>query len=344
MIMSDQHNIQSNQQPWWNRSLFGKHTLREKFLSFFHKEPIIDGDIFVHDLNIRKLEEVTPSIIELDQEKFGDPEFILLLNIRSAFEQEEGENRNLGKSSEMLKAAIEAKDIFLMIEQIEFQHYSFAQQEFYQRIFQLLEQSITIKEDRKAIEKYQTYFSEQVEVLAQRAMEELTTEEGKTAIKSYAKQLYILASEHEVGLRLFYLFKLYELQDFSILQKISNLVPNLKRQDLHNLQRISLEVKRHYNLFIKLRKIIGIPSEQNNFETYTKMMQYIALLEKHKHSYGQFKRLIELLQVWLKFYEPVNILRDQYPSVSYRLPRTFRQKVPGLAVYRKYQSWLILSR
>jgi len=339
-----QYKLDNVQKPWWSRPLFGQHTLREKLLTFFKKkESISDGDVFLHDRSLRKLEQITPAINRLDDEKFSKPEFILLLNISASFFQEKGKYKNLRKSSNMLKSAIEAKDIFLKIEQVEFQYYSFAQQDFYQAVFKLLEEYMAIKEEETAVKEYQNELKEKVQTLAQKTIQCLTTEEGISAINSYEKQLQLLASEHEVGLYLLYQFKVYELEDFSILQRISDLVPQLKKKDLYDFKRILLEVKLHYNIFSKLRKIIQIPSEQDHPNTYAEMMRYIALVQKHKHSYLQFEQLLAQLQVWQESYETLKILRDQYPAQAYRLPKTFREKIPGFSTYQKYQPWLVLK-
>jgi len=322
------------QKPWWNRPLWGNQSMWERLTSVFIRETIPESNIFLHDRALAKLQKITPLIEGLYDEKFGQPEFILLLKIRAALNQSSGEYHGLKEKSEMLQAALEAKDSFLKVESTEFQYRSYSQQNFYQEIFKLLEslEQQTISEE----------FGQAVETLAERTVQNLKTKEGAQAIRAYSKELQNLSSRHRLALRLLYLFKRYQLADFSILQKISDLVLTFSKKELHHSKQIFIEIKLNYSIFEKLGTIIGITSQKNNPDTYTKIIRYIALMEKHKDSYSQFKRLLYHLKEWKKPYEHLATLRDEYPSKVYKIPKTFREKVPGIEMYERYQSSLSL--
>jgi len=327
--MELKHQETTENHPWWDRPLWGDHSFRETLIELLKKETIPEDIISVHDASIKKLERLAPKLVELDDKKFTEPEFVLLLNIHFSLETNKGEYAGLKESQEMMKAVLEAKDSFLRVDATEFQFRSFAQQQFYQDIFALLSQSLT-----------RIQLNQKLQILTEKTLQKLTTEEGIKAIKSYSKELNHLSLEHKLGLRLLYLFKQYDFAEFSILQEISNLVGQLIAEEKHNPKEILAIIKNQISVFEKLGKIIGIKPRQNNAETYMKMIQYIVLMEKHKSSYLRFKDLLSHLRKWQNSYNTVKRLRDEHPSKMYQLPKTFREKVPGLVSYEKYQSWL----
>ncbi|AFZ42854.1 hypothetical protein PCC7418_0629 [Halothece sp. PCC 7418] len=321
-------------QPWWNRPLWGNQSIWERLKGMFIREPIPESSIFLHDRALAQLKKIAPLIEGVNDAKFGHPEFILLLKMRASFNQGLGEYKGLKENSEMVKAALDAKDSFLTVEETEFQYRSYTQQNFYEEIFKLLDlfEKDLMQED----------FHQAVENLAEQTTQKLKTEEGVQAIQSYSKELQRLSSEHKLALRLLYLFKRYELTDFSILKKISELVSFFEKEELHDPKQVLIQIKVNYGIFEKLGEIIGITGKKNNPDTYTKIIQYIALMEKHKDSYSQFKRLLSYLKEWQDPYETVVTLREEYPAKVYKLPKTFREEIPGLSLYEKYKSSLIL--
>jgi len=321
------------QKTWWNRPLWGERSLMETITASLFKESVPENTIFLHDRALREISQIAPSIEGLHDEKFGSQEFILLLKIRSYFLKGVRGYEGLEESSQILKVALEAKDSFLKIEETEFQFRSSVQQKFYQGIFNLLSQNTT-----------QQQFQEETEFLAEKTVSKLTTEEGKNAIEAYSKELNTLASNHELGLKLLYLFKQSELADFSVLKKISDLVASFKKQELHNYKPILVEVKLNYELFEKLGNIIKVPEKKNNPDTYAKIIQYIALMNKHQHSYVQFEQLLSQLYNWETPYQTLKTLREEYHKTMYKQPKSFREKLPAIGLYHQYKPWLGLRR
>lgn len=285
--MTEQHS--NVQKPWWDSPLWGDNSFREKMITLFKREPIPDNSIFLHNRALTELENIAPSMEGLDEAKFGNPEFLLLLKIKSSFLKGTGEYTGLREPNEMVHAALEAKDSFLKIEETEFQFRSYNQQDYYAEVFKLLEQNMT-----------KVSFEQKVQVLAEETMQKLKTTEGIEAIRSYSQELKRLSYEHQLGLRLLYLFKRSRLADFSILQKISNLVTQFAKEDLHDSKQILVQVKLNYNMFEKLGEIVGLTGKQNHPEAYTKIVQHIALMEKYKESYIQFQRLLSYIKQWQK--------------------------------------------
>ncbi len=318
---------------WWNQPLWGEQTFLEKVTGVFWKEQIPESSIFLHNRALKEVEKMSPAIEGLHNEKFGSPEFVLLLQIRSSLLRGSKGYEGLEKSSKILKAAIDTKDSFLKIEEIEFQYRSFAQQQFYEEVFNLLGQ-------KQSKEKFQ----QQVKTLTDEIVSQLKTEEGKNAIQAYGKELIYLSSEHELALKLLYLFKQSELSDFSILRKTAELINQFKTKEIHNYKTLFVQVKVNYSLFEKLGKIIQLPDKKNNPDSYAKLIQYLALIEKHKKSYIQFKELLCQLEKWETSYEKLKTIRESYPVANYKRPKTFREKVPGLPLYQQYQPWLVITQ
>lgn len=167
----------------------------------------------------------------------------------------------------------------------------------------------------------------------------MRTEEGRTALQSYLKELYTL-SEHELGLKLLSLFKQYQLTDFSVLKTISDIVDSLEKKDLHDLKGLVVTVKVNYEVFEKLGQIIGVPRSKSEPNTYGKIIQYIGLTYKYQTSYSKFQELVVLLSEWQKHYQSVIGVRQEYPVGEYKQPKDFAQEIPGMNLYLKYKNYL----
>ncbi|MDR9402816.1 MAG: hypothetical protein RI580_05190, partial [Halothece sp. Uz-M2-17] len=194
--ISQQHsNVEPQQhsnveKPWWDSPLWGDYSFREKITTLFKREPIPDNSIFLHNRALTQLENIAPSMSGLDNAKFGHPEFLLLLKMRSSFLKGVGEYAGLYEANEMVHAALEAKDSFLKIEQTEFQFRSYNQQDYYEQVFKLLEQNMT-----------KVSFEQKIQILAENTIQKLKTTEGIEAINSYSQELKRLSYEHQLGLR-----------------------------------------------------------------------------------------------------------------------------------------------
>lgn len=326
-------NEQTSRLPWWNRPLWGNRSLWNKLTARFLKESVPESTVFLHDRALRELTQIAPRIEGLHDKKFGSPEFVLLLKLRSYLIRGIPGYEGLEESTEMLKAALEAKDSFLRIEETEFQFRSPAQQKLYQDIFDLLSQNLSQEE-----------FQRETTHLVESTIAKLKTEEGITAIRGYEKELNNLCLEHKIGLKLLYLFKQSDLVDFSVLRKISDIIDSFQKEELHNNKKVLVEVKLNYQLLEKVGEIIGITGKQNNPDTYAKMLQYIALMKKHKNSYVEFKQLLFHLSEWKDPYKTLKVFRDEYSPKEYKIPKSFREELPGLNFYEKYKSWLFLRQ
>ncbi|WP_069791149.1 hypothetical protein A5482_003760 [Cyanobacterium sp. IPPAS B-1200] len=317
------------EKPWWNRPLWGDRTMVEKLESIIHKdqEKIPDEVIKHHEQVMSELKILTPIGRALDNPKFIEPEFVTFFNITNLFAQEIGEYKGLRNYVALFRVAIEAQSTFLKIEQIELSHRSSKQQELYQFVLNKLEQKINAEE-----------FIEALNAEKELILTGIKTEEGKFAVNSYVETLTAAARQDELALKLLYLFKKYNLEDFSLLKTVSDMIDYLLTKNLQNFEEIVSFVKINGEKFIKLSNIIEIPAENTNDEDFARMFQYIALKRKYQDLYVQFQRLLELLTLWNSFYETAKDIRSHYPLTEFDHPAEFEKPIPGEDLYFRYKN------
>ena len=132
----------NNSKPWWRRPLFGKGGIIDYFLSKFRKAKVGEATISFHNremMNIRLLAKTAQS---LDNEQFGNPEFLLLVKLKHLFRQGMNEFKGLSKSMKLLQVAITARESFIMIDQTELRYRSLKQQEVYRCVEEQLKKTL----------------------------------------------------------------------------------------------------------------------------------------------------------------------------------------------------------
>jgi hypothetical protein len=222
---------------------------------------------------------------------------------------------------------MKSKKSFTALEQIEIKHQGKKFNEFYEYINSLLSKLSN-----------PSTFKAHLQPKFEEVHQTMTSDEGKTALRNYVQQLENLA-EHSLGLTLLAAFKAYKLSDYSILRRVSDIIDNLARQDLLDLKGLKIRIISEQNIFEDLGKIINISVEERNPETYSRLLQYIALGEKHEASYPKFQELATLLENWSKNYETVQSIRDQYRTKRYKQAKAFGQNLPGVDLYNKYKDY-----
>ena len=308
--------------------IFGEEGIIKDFQDKYGKPKVPEGTVFMHDRSFKELEKIAVQLARINSEKFGSDEFILFVKIKQSIQKGKEEFKKLEHRAELLKVAIAAQSSFLRIEQTELRFRSRNQQEFYQNIVDSLEQNLD-----------KDIFRDRVKRKLSEILPLVNTEEGRNALQAYLKDL-IKISEHKLGLKLLSLFKQYQLADFTILKRVSDIVNQLKGQDLLKAKNlISLAIE-NYEIFEKLAPIIGVAESENSPETYANILQYIGLISRYERSYEYFQQLLETLKQWQKPYKTIQMIRQEYPASEYRLPPEFSQEIPGLNIYQKYENFL----
>ena len=150
--------------------------------SWLHKPQVSDGAIFLHNRELQQAQEIAKKAETIYSEKFNSEEFLLFVRIKGYLAADVDEYEGLDNSAQLLKVAIETKNSFLTIEQIELRCRGSKQQEFYEFVVDLLAENLSKVEFRSQIQ------NKLAEVLPM-----MRTEEGRTALQSYLKELYTLS-------------------------------------------------------------------------------------------------------------------------------------------------------
>lgn len=320
---------------WWNRPLWGDKSMLEKLQQAIHQDyEQIPEEVIEHYHRVMgEVRLLAPIAKALDNEKFNNQEFIFFLKIISQFNQKDGELFSLKHYVTLFRVAIEAKNSFLKIEDIELFYRSLKQQEFYQFVNLKLEENLSSHQFIQGLEK---------KIVA--ILPEIKSEEGKQALITYKTTIEKVASQDELGLRLLYLFKKYELKDYSLLRIISDMIVYLQNRNLQDFNDMLILVQVNETTFEQLGRIIEIPLHKKTKENYAKMLQYVALRQKYQNTYIQFQRLVEILYQWHNFYEILIGIREQYPSSKFDQPTAFSKEIPGESIYFKYHNYFPYSK
>lgn len=320
--------------PWWKRGLFSQEGMVGrwfyKLLGRFFKlrEVVSDSAIFLHNRAMMDIRVLGKNAEAVDNEKFGKEEFLVFVKLKYLLSRNFGEYADLYDSIRFLKLAIDAKDSFIAIDQIELSFRGSKQQEFYQ-----------YTEDLLGNYENTTTFQEDIRVKLAEVISQIKTEEGRVALQAYSKHLNRLC-EDDLGLKLLSLFKAYQLADYSVLRRISDLIQSLDKQDLQSYSTLISLVMANYSAFESLRKIINVSDRNNNPDTYARMVQYIALNYRHGLSFIKFEELMSILKRWYGPYRTLIGIREAHPSHLYKQPRDFQDPIAGESTYFKYINWL----
>ena len=171
----------------------------------------------------------------------------------------------------------------------------------------------------------------------------VNSEQGRNALKSYVQEVEKI-SQHDLGLKLLSLFKEYELDDFTILRTISNLVEQVKAQDILTDKNLMILVLGNYEMLEKIAPVLGIAVENVKPAFFTKILQYMGLVRRYENAEMHFQSLVKTIRQWQKPFNSLKIIRQQYYNSEYHLPKGFYQEIPGLNIYHKYKSYLSLHK
>lgn len=305
-----------------NKGLFGL------FGDGFGRPKVPETAIALCDRCFKKLANLATKAEQIDDEKFGKKEFVLYIQLRNKVAKGANEYQQIGQSIQYLEVAITAASSYLKIEQTELRYRSRKQQAFYQFVID----NITDDIDKNA-------FRDRVKNKLAEILPLVNSEQGSSALKTYVVEINKI-SQHDLGLRLLALFKKYQLTDFAILRKVSDIVEQINAQDVLSDKNLMIIILENYDILEKLAPIIGIAKEDVKPETFTKILQYMGLVRRHEKSFQQFKELIKVLKQWQKPYQSLKQVREQYPVHQYRVPKEFSKQIPGLNIYQKYERYL----
>ena len=294
----------------------------------YGKSPVPEGSVSLHNRALKEITLIGNKAEKINNDKFGSEEFLLLVRIKINMSKEAEGYQGLGKCVDLMQAAIIAQKSFLRLEQTELRYRSRKQQQFYQYVADNLEEDL----DKEA-------FAEKINQKQAEILPSITTEEGKAAIATYVKEINIL-SKYKLGLKLLALFKQYELKDFSILKRISDVLEGLQGADLISSNNLISPVLENYESFEKLGPILGISEAESTPKAYAKILQVMGLTDRHGKAYLEFEQLVELLKKWEQPYKTISMIRNEYTQDKYTIPPEFKEDIPGTSTYQKYAEYL----
>ena len=294
----------------------------------FGKPKVPEGSVILHNRTLKEITVIGNNAEKINDDKFGNEEFKQLIQFNVNVAKKTEGYPELYKSVELLKAAIIAQKSFLKLESTELRYRSRKQQELYNYVADNLVKDI----DKEA-------FAKQVKQKQAEVLPLINTEEGRGAIDAYVKEISVL-SQYNLGLKLLALFKQYNLQDFSILKKVSDVIESLQAKELLSPKDLISSILEHYEAFEKLAPILGISEAESTATAYARVLQILGLINRHGKSYIQFEQLVELLKKWEKTYKNIAMVRQEYTSDQYQIPQEFKEDIPGINVYQKYAKYL----
>ena len=304
--------------------------------SKMNKEKIAEDILTIHEKQMIDLRFLAKMAYVIDNDQFCNQEFLTYMKLRHCLKENIKGYEGLYEPTKLVQIAIQAQDSFLKIDQAEHRYRGSKQQEVYEFVNERL---VSIEEMTDST----NIFRAQLDNKVQEMLSQIKTEEGREALKAYAKELDRIA-DHELGLKLLSLFKTYNLNDYSILKKISDFVTSLKKANLLDFRGLVSLVMTHLDVFTQLGRIVGISEKKNVPETYAIILQYIALEYRHGMVRIKFEGLLEIMRKWYKPYMIVTNIRNQFSQEQYQIPKDFTEAIPGLKIYDKYKKSLTDNR
>lgn len=282
----------------------------------------------LHEKTFREVRNWAFKAEKITSEKFGSEEFKLYMRLKQEINRGLKEYRKIGKSIKLLEVAIAAQSSFLKIEATESRYYSTKQQEFYNFVADNLEEDVDKDELLNKLKQKLTEITPH-----------LNSEKGIAALESYFEEVNRI-SQHSLGLNLLASFKKSQLADFTVLRTLSDIIKQIDPKDLFNHTSLVPLILEYLEIFEKLAPIIQISENEISPETYALIMQYIGLDHRQKTAYDDFELLLQILRKWQKAYESLLTIRNEYPAKKYRLPPDFKQDIPGITIFEKYEKQL----
>ena len=308
----------------------GEDGLYRKFLEKIGqgKESVSDSNLFLYNKALKEVEGLARAALRIDNEKFGQREFLLFAKIQFCLSNNIGEYDGLQGNIDLLQAALQAQSSYITIHQIELSSQGSKQQEFYHYTY------IQLQEDPDA-----QYLRVNIQNKLAEVLPQVKTEEGRTTLEVYTKAISELAAS-PFALKLLVKFKALHLDDFSNLRRISELINSLNGKEVEDLKTVTYLVMANYDDFEAIAEIIGLTEKQRSPDTFARMIQYIALIYRYQDSFNKFQQLIQVMRQWYKPYRIIQQIRKEHPPETHWQPKDFERQIPGLSLYSKYKDSL----
>ncbi|MGF1601350.1 MAG: protein kinase [Thermosynechococcaceae cyanobacterium] len=279
-----------------------------------------------HQQAINSMTTLMRKVKKLDSPQLADQKFIEFAKIQNYLTQAEDRQNSLMQAAQLLKAGIDARDAFAKIEATESRDLGADAQNIYRWVQSLLEQN-------PKSNLFLTTFKRQAADLSAN----IKSEKVRAAMQIYLAQIEQLAQDPSC-FQLLSLFTQSQERDYSVLQVTGSLLESHHTGTGDDIDSLTRQVRVQYTLFEKLGRVIGIPAQKRVPETYAYLIQYVALSDQYQPYYSQFRQILVLLETWHRHYKSAIDIRQKFSPSDYKIPKDFKETVPGIEVYERYTS------
>ncbi len=314
---------------WWNQPILGKASMTERIAGLVSQQTVSESEVLKHKQVMDSMTILINKVQKLKSQQFSDPKFIDFVKIQSELSRTQDDRNSLMLAAELLAAGIESKDIFLDIQATEARYRNTASQKIYDAVHGLFHRNLEPAAFMVALNK------KTADVLA-----DIETDSLKQAMHQYLGQIDHL-SQGRFSFQFFTLFQSSQEADYAVLKTASELIDTCKQGDRHDVDQLNRQVRIQYSFFEKLGRILGIPAHKRLPETYARLIQYVALNDQYKQFYPQFRQVLILLEKWHKHYTKAISIRQQFHPDEYKLPKEFKQDLPGVEVYEYFREYVM---
>ncbi|MGB7413037.1 MAG: protein kinase [Thermosynechococcaceae cyanobacterium] len=292
--------------------------------------PMVSEQVIAeHQQAINSMTTLMRKVKTLDSPQLADQKFIEFAKVQNYLTHAEDNQNSLMQAAQLLKAGIDAKDTFAKLEATEARYLGADAQKIYQWVRSLLEQN-------PKSNLFLTTFKRQAADLPTN----IKLEKVRVAMQRYLTHIEQLAQDPSC-FRLLSLFTQAQEHDYSVLQVTASLLESHHTGMADDIDALTRQVRVQYTLFEKLGRVIGIPAQKRVPETYAYLIQYIALSDQYQPYYAQFRQILVLLETWHRHYKSAIDIRQKFSPSDYKIPKNFKETVPGIEVYERYTSSMV---
>ncbi len=293
------------------------------------KPKVSESDLFLYNKALVELEKYAKKAISIDNDKFSGNEFLIFAKIRYSFNNNVGDYEGLKPYLEMLQSALKAQASYLILGQVESSCRGTKQQQFYDYCHGLLHDNMSGQELRK-----------QVQEKLEEVLSSTKTDIGKANLESYAAEVGLLADNPQ-AIAIMNRFKGEQEGDYATMKTVVDIISRFKEEEVSDRRTVMHTTMAYYDDFEHLADIIGLPEEKRSPDIYSRLLQYLALEQRHQWSFMQFQKLVEALRQWHKPFRAIVLLRKKYPAEEFRRPAIFKEPITGLILYEKHRNSLM---
>ncbi|ACA98794.1 MULTISPECIES: hypothetical protein [Cyanophyceae] len=311
---------------WWNKPLIGETSFSEKIVKLISKKSVPEKVVLAHRKYNREIRAKAWHVQRIELNKFDNEDFLTYAKMRVLIEKELGEFKGLKRIIQFLELALTAAESYLLISETELQFRSPLQKSIYKFISQVL-----------ATQDHQTVIA----ILHKKVwplLDRIKTDKGRIVLQEYLKAIDNVA-QYPDGLELLRLFK-QATYSYTVLRAISSISKTLTKSDTYDVTQLSLHIRDNQDVFNHLTEILQIPAEHDNPRSYARMLQFIAFKYRYQKNDIEFQELLQRLRDWQLPYLNIVDLRREYSAQDYSLPQAFKEPIPAVDIYEKYQQYL----